>query len=226
VTGPAFPADAYVLREMRWWDIDAVYALEEELFPEDAWSRAMYWSELADTRHPDARRHYVVAEAPDGTVAGYAGLAVVARVGDVQTIGVGGRHQGAGLGARLLGELLRRATALECHEVLLEVRVDNHRAQRLYTRFGFERIGRRRGYYQPGNVDAYVMRLSLDPADPADPADRAPGAGPRPAPQPFGFAPAAPAAPAARAGRARTSQNDPAAGAAAHPPAEGTRDHG
>jgi ribosomal-protein-alanine N-acetyltransferase len=215
VTGPAFPADAYLLREMRWWDIEPIHGLEQELFPDDAWSRSMYWSELADTRHPNARRHYLVAEAPDGTVAGYAGLAVVARVGDVQTIGVSEEHQGAGLGARLLGELVRRATALDCYEVLLEVRVDNHRAQRLYTRLGFERIGRRRGYYQ-GNVDAYVMRLTLAPA---------------PAPQPFGFAPAAretPAAPQAPAARTRTAAatDTPADGAAPPPPAEGTRDHG
>ena len=44
--------------------------------------------------------------------------------------------------------------------MLLEVRVDNTRAQKLYERFGFEPIGFRRGYYQPGNVDALVMRLT------------------------------------------------------------------
>ncbi len=43
------------------------------------------------------------------------------------------------------------------------MRVDNTRAQKLYERFGFEPIGFRRGYYQPGNVDALVMRLT-DPA--------------------------------------------------------------
>lgn len=41
------------------------------------------------------------------------------------------------------------------------MRVDNPRAQKLYERFGFEPIGFRRGYYQPGNVDALVMRLSM-----------------------------------------------------------------
>ncbi|MCZ9343773.1 ribosomal-protein-alanine N-acetyltransferase RimI, partial [Streptomyces sp. TRM76130] len=35
---------------MRWWDIDAVLLLERELFPEDAWSRGMFWSELAHAR--------------------------------------------------------------------------------------------------------------------------------------------------------------------------------
>lgn len=152
-----------VLREMRWWDLDAVLALEHALFPEDAWSRGMFWSELADARHPGATRTYLVAETPDGRLAGYAGLAAVAGTADVQTIAASREHWGTGLGARLLTALLRAATAAECHEVLLEVRVDNARAQRLYQRFGFEPIGLRRGYYQPGNVDALVMRLT-DPA--------------------------------------------------------------
>ncbi|MBY8881817.1 ribosomal protein S18-alanine N-acetyltransferase [Actinacidiphila acidipaludis] len=148
---------------MRWWDLDAVLALEHDLFPEDAWSRGMFWSELADARHPAATRTYVVAEQGDGRIVGYAGLAAVAGTADVQTIAAARDHWGTGLGALLLTTLLRAATAAECHEVLLEVRVDNPRAQRLYERFGFAAIGVRKGYYQPGNVDAVVMRLA-DPA--------------------------------------------------------------
>jgi ribosomal-protein-alanine N-acetyltransferase len=41
--------------------------------------------------------------------------------------------------------------------MLLEVRADNERAQRLYARYGFEQIARRRGYY--GDTDGLVMRL-------------------------------------------------------------------
>ncbi|MFG2712693.1 ribosomal protein S18-alanine N-acetyltransferase [Streptomyces goshikiensis] len=148
---------------MRWWDIEPVLELEHELFPEDAWSAGMFWSELAHARGPGATRRYVVAETPDGRLVGYAGLSAAGDLGDVQTIAAARDQWGTGLGARLLTDLLRAATAFECAEVLLEVRVDNTRAQKLYERFGFEPIGFRRGYYQPGNVDALVMRLS-DPA--------------------------------------------------------------
>ncbi|MEU3446978.1 GNAT family N-acetyltransferase [Streptomyces thermolilacinus] len=183
---------------MRWWDIAPVLELERELFPEDAWSEGMFWSELAHARGPRSTRRYIVAEesaagsAPEpgdgpggprpARVVGYAGLAAAGGLGDVQTIAVARDQWGTGLGARLLTELLHHATAFECEEVLLEVRVDNTRAQRLYERFGFEPIGFRRGYYQPGNVDALVMRLTVqDPAspqpepepttDPTDPTD-------------------------------------------------------
>lgn len=150
------------LREMRWWDIDPVLELEKDLFPEDAWSRGMFWSELAHARGPEATRRYLVAEAGDRTV-GYAGLAASGDLADIQTIAVARDHWSTGLGGRLLTELLKAATAFDCAEVMLECRIDNVRAQKLYERFGFEPIGFRRGYYQPGNVDALVMRLT-DPA--------------------------------------------------------------
>ncbi|MEU8629122.1 ribosomal protein S18-alanine N-acetyltransferase [Streptomyces sp. NPDC048669] len=151
-----------VLREMRWWDIDPVLGLEHELFPDDAWSPGMFWSELAYARGPQATRRYVVAEDPvTGRIVGYAGLAAAGDLADVQTIAVSRDHWGGGLGSELLSDLLKHATAFECAEVLLEVRVDNTRAQKLYERFGFEPIGFRRGYYQPGNIDALVMRLHV-----------------------------------------------------------------
>ncbi|KOV59464.1 ribosomal protein S18-alanine N-acetyltransferase [Streptomyces sp. MMG1121] len=148
---------------MRWWDIDQILVLEKDLFPEDAWSRGMFWSELAHARGAEATRRYLTAE-EEGRIVGYAGLVSSGDQADVQTIAVARDHQGTGLGGRLLTELLRAATDFECHEVLLECRVDNVSAQRLYERFGFEPIGFRRGYYQPGNVDALVMRLITNQA--------------------------------------------------------------
>ena len=148
------------LREMRWWDIDRVLGLEKDLFPEDAWSRGMFWSELAHARGPGATRRYLVAEDAEGRLVGYAGLASSGDLADIQTIAVARDQWGTGLGGLLLTELLKAATAFECAEVMLECRIDNIRAQKLYERFGFEPIGFRRGYYQPGNIDALVMRLT------------------------------------------------------------------
>lgn len=179
------------LREMRWWDIEAVLELEDELFPEDAWSPGMFWSELAHARGPFATRRYVVAD-EGGRIVGYGGLAAVGGVADVQTIGVTRDHWGGGLGARLLTELLRHATSFESSEVLLEVRVDNTRAQKLYQRFGFEPIGFRKGYYQPGNVDALVMRRDMKET----PGEISPARAARSSagPVPAGLAPAGPVA--------------------------------
>lgn len=153
-------------RPMRWWDIPAVSVLEHRTFPEDAWSVGMFWSELAE----QATRHYVVAEEtgpdpahpdPDGPrIIGYAGLLVGLGEAEVQTIAVDPLREGLGLGTRLLTGLLEEAARRGCDDVVLEVRADNPRAQALYRRFGFVPIGLRRGYYQPADVDAVVMRAA------------------------------------------------------------------
>ncbi|WP_395109455.1 ribosomal protein S18-alanine N-acetyltransferase [Actinomadura sp. SCN-SB] len=147
------------LRRMETADVPAVLRLERTLFPDDAWSEDMLLAELADQPHT---RHYVVAEAPGGDLIGYAGLAAAGDQADVQTIAVKPQRQGGGVGTALLTELLDEARRRGGREVFLEVRADNHRARRLYEHFGFERIGVRKGYYQPSGVDAIVMRRRLD----------------------------------------------------------------
>mgnify|MGYP001351307913 CR=1 FL=1 len=143
------------LRQMTRDDLPAVMVLERTLFPEDAWTEEMLLGELDDQPRT---RHYVVAEEADGSLVGYAGLAAAGGQADVQTIGVLPGRQGEGLGAALLTELLDEAGRRGSDEVFLEVRADNDRARRLYERFGFERVGIRRKYYQPSGVDAIVMR--------------------------------------------------------------------
>ncbi|GAA2450473.1 ribosomal protein S18-alanine N-acetyltransferase [Actinomadura vinacea] len=144
-----------VLRPMTADDLPAVLQLERTLFPEDAWTEEMLLGELSDQPRT---RHYVVAEDPGGGLVGYAGLAAAGGQADVQTIGVQPHRQGTGVGAALLTELLDEAGRRGSHEVFLEVRADNDRARHLYERFGFERVGIRKRYYQPSGVDAIVMR--------------------------------------------------------------------
>ncbi len=147
-----------VLRPLRWWDLPAVHALEVQLFDPDTWSPETFWAELAAPG-----RWYVLAER-DGEVVGYAGLAASGPEADVQTVAVAPAAQGSGVGRVLLEALLAEAVRRGVRAVLLEVRADNVPARTLYERAGFERIGLRRKYYQPGDVDAHVMRLRLPPA--------------------------------------------------------------
>ncbi|PWV52125.1 ribosomal-protein-alanine N-acetyltransferase [Nocardiopsis sp. L17-MgMaSL7] len=139
------------LRRMTAADVPAVLELERALFPLDAWSEGMFRDELGEA----STRHYVVAEAESGIV-GYAGLRFVPPEGDVQTMAVAEDAWGRGIGRALLTELLDQAAARGVTHMFLEVRSDNPRAQDLYTRFGFQAIGVRRGYYK--GADAIVMR--------------------------------------------------------------------
>jgi ribosomal-protein-alanine N-acetyltransferase len=162
-TTPDQPTDAagVTLRDLEWTDLAHLAALEQSLFADDAWSEATWWSELAGR----PRRDYVVAVTSDGTVAGYAGLDVSGDVADVMTIAAAPGHQGRGIGRVLLDELVHRAADHRVEALLLEVRADNDAARRLYDRAGFEVISVRRRYYQPGDVDAVVMRLLLTKGD-------------------------------------------------------------
>jgi ribosomal-protein-alanine N-acetyltransferase len=152
-TTPAATTPAVTVRRMRWWDVEGVQALDAELFGPTAWSTAMFWSELA----AGESRWYVVAETA-AALAGYAGMLVTGSEADVQTIGVAPAMRGHGVGSLLLGAVTAEAVRRGATTMLLEVRADNEPAIALYTREGFERISVRRRYYQPGDIDAWIMR--------------------------------------------------------------------
>ena len=78
---------------------------------------------------------------------------------DVFTVAVARRWQRRGLGALLVRELIAGAAERGATSLLLEVRAGNTAAVDLYRRHGFERIAVRRGYYQPEDEDAWIMRL-------------------------------------------------------------------
>jgi ribosomal-protein-alanine N-acetyltransferase len=144
------------LRDVHWTDIEQLAQLERELFADDAWSQQTWWAELAGR----PRRDYV-AEVEGAEVLGYAGLDHGGDVADVMTIAVAPSARGRGLGRRLLDELETRARAGRAASVMLEVRADNAAAIGLYDRAGYTVVSTRRRYYQPGDVDALVMRKIL-----------------------------------------------------------------
>lgn len=139
------------LERFRWWHVEQVLPIEQELFAPEPWSARLFWSELGqlDTRH------YVVALS-GSTVVGYAGLCDYPDEAFVQTMAVAPAAQRVGVGAQLLTALLSEALRRGQRVVSLEVRADNAPAQRLYARHGFTQTAVRRGYY-PGGVDALVL---------------------------------------------------------------------
>ena len=145
-----------VLREVHWTDIEQLAGLERELFADDAWSEQAWWAELAGR----PRREYV-AGVEGAEVLGYAGLDHGGDVADIMTVAVTPAARGRGLGRRLLDDLETRAAAGRAASVMLEVRADNVAAIGLYEHAGYAVVSTRRRYYQPGDVDALVMRKHL-----------------------------------------------------------------
>lgn len=157
MTGPAPRRTEVVLSRLRWWQIEGLLALEEELFAPEHWSAELFWSELAQGE----LRYYVVAQDAGGAVLGYAGLATYGDEANVQTLGVTTTAQGQGIGGRLLDDLLRAAAARGARSVGLEVRAGNALAQAMYRSRGFQPVRVRKRYYERSGEDAVVMNLDL-----------------------------------------------------------------
>ena len=156
------------VRPMRTADLDVLMPYEQQMFGPEAWSRQGYLDELADTE----LRYYIIAESAAATEAaataehrllGTAGLLTIGETAQILTVGVLPPARRRGVGRLLVRELVAEARRRGAVEVLLEVREDNEAAQRLYAAEGFTVLGRRRGYYEQGRVDAVTMRYPLRP---------------------------------------------------------------
>jgi ribosomal-protein-alanine N-acetyltransferase len=140
------------VERLRWWHIDQVVAIEADLFGVEQWTPAMFWNELANDHY------YIAALTPDGELIGYAGLALAPPEAWINNIAVRRDRQRCGIGRQMLTALLEYGRRHGATHTLLEVAADNGPAQRMYDAYGFEVIGVRRGYYQPSNTDALVLR--------------------------------------------------------------------
>lgn len=144
-------APGLVIERMRHADIPAVQTIEHEIFV-SPWPKNAYAAELSQNR----QAHYIVLRDGSGII-GYGGLWKVVNEAHITTIGVRAQSQGQGYGTVLFAALIQRSYELGARWITLEVRASNDRAIRLYERFGFRAIGRRRGYYTDNSEDAVIM---------------------------------------------------------------------
>ncbi len=137
-------------------DLDEVYALELAVYPHP-WSRGNFADSLNAGYHAWVLRD-------QGELAGYFLLMAAVDEAHLLNVSVAANRQGQGLGLYLLDKVAACARGLGAESVLLEVRPTNLRALKIYLRYGFVEIGRRKAYYPAHNgqrEDAIVMRFEL-----------------------------------------------------------------
>lgn len=147
-------SDAVTFRPMTEADIDAVLKIEYAAFSHP-WTRGIFL---------DGLKSYEIWLMFEGAQqVGHGVVQVIIDEAHLLNITVKPENQGRGLGLRLLEHLMSRAYALNGRECFLELRDSNRAAYRLYERFGFNEIGRRRDYYPAvgGREDAVVMACTL-----------------------------------------------------------------
>jgi len=90
-------------------------------------------------------------------IIGFVGFWVMADEAHITSIAVREAYRRQGIGELLLLAAIDWAIELKARIITLEVRASNTAAQNLYSRYGFTRVGVRRGYYTDNREDALVM---------------------------------------------------------------------
>jgi ribosomal-protein-alanine N-acetyltransferase len=111
-------------------------------------SRLIPWLKRTDTTQ---------AQPPQPYIAGFSGIWMMVDEAHITNIAVRQPYQGRGIGGLLLIATIDLARELKASFLTLEVRASNLVAQNLYSRYGFNKTGLRRGYYLDNREDAIIM---------------------------------------------------------------------
>ena len=131
----------------------------EKLCFSDPWSERSIASEIENSLS-----FWLVSE-EDGVVLGYVGSQSVAPESDMMNLAVAPQARNRGIAQALVCALIEELKAQNMESLTLEVRVSNEPAIKLYTKLGFEIIGKRPRYYVNPQEDALIMRKELCNAD-------------------------------------------------------------
>lgn len=138
------------IRRMRTEDVDAVAQLEQAIFAQP-WSRRGFLDAIQMEQTV-----FLVAE-EDGEIRGYIGMYVSIDEGEITNVAVDAGQRCRGIGETMLRHMLQEAKKRAIARIVLEVRVSNESAIRLYERNGFRMLGIRKGFYELPREDAYIM---------------------------------------------------------------------
>jgi [ribosomal protein S18]-alanine N-acetyltransferase len=133
-------------------DLDEVADLEARCF-DNPWTREMLARELAGS----TIAHAFVLRDPRQRVVAFCSCWIVVEELHINTVAVDALHRRAGLGRRLVREVLREAAQMGATRATLEVRSSNAAARRLYESLGFTVAAVRPAYYTSPDEDALIL---------------------------------------------------------------------
>lgn len=144
-----------LLRPMTGHDLEAVLKVENAAY-EFPWTLAIFRDCLR------VGCHCYVYESPQGFL-GHGIMTVAMGECHILNICIRPDYQQRGLGTGMVRNLLDLARSKKARIALLEVRISNAAAYRLYTKLGFDEIGLRKSYYPArlGREDAIILARDL-----------------------------------------------------------------
>ena len=133
-------------------DIEDVVNIEAEAYGEHHWSKSSFYEELNNNL-----AKYYIARTSTGETVAYAGTWHIIDEGHITTIAVKKDYMRKHIGEAIIVKILEDCYKEGIKYLTLEVRVSNEAAIGLYTKYGFNSLGTRKGYYQDNNEDALIM---------------------------------------------------------------------
>lgn len=147
----------FTIRSLSTSDIDSILILDRVCFG-GLWSRASYHRELSSENSHFWAVTVDRSLAPETEgIVGFGCFWAILDEAHITLLGIDPRYQGRGLGQLLLCALLERARSIAMARATLEVRDSNLSAIHLYTKYGFQTVGRRKKYYQDTDEDGIIM---------------------------------------------------------------------
>ena len=131
--------------------VPQIAQLEKRCFS-DPWSEKSIASELENPLSV-----WLVA-VDGGQLIGYVGSQTVLGETDMMNLAVAPEARRQGTGRALVLALVEALTEKGSRSLMLEVRVSNIPAQKLYESLGFSQVGRRPKYYVNPREDALILR--------------------------------------------------------------------
>lgn len=131
-------------------DLDAVNAIEMQAF-QDPWSKQDFINELESNPYS-----CIYVKEINGEVVAYVDLWIAYENAEIANIAVKKEFLHQGVASELMQYCLQKIQQSKCENFTLEVRVSNMNAIKLYEKFGFQTVSKRKKYYADGE-DAYLM---------------------------------------------------------------------
>lgn len=146
--------EAVTIRDMKEPDLEEILAIEKKSFA-DPWSRRLFKETLSFPHSVN-----LVLQGANGAVLGYVNFYVIGEEAHMLNLAIEPARRKTGLATQLLNYAIDFIKRRNATHFFLEVREGNRDAIHLYSKFGFEFIGRRKHYYVKTHEDALVMHLA------------------------------------------------------------------
>lgn len=138
------------IEHMRPEHIPAVAELERICF-------GTHWTATNFPKELDNPRCFYYVTLKKQQPVGYLGFWQILEEAHITTVGVHPSIRKRHIAQRMLCFMMDDCLARDVHWITLEVKASNLQAQKLYQKFGFAVMGRRKNYYQADKEDALIM---------------------------------------------------------------------